>query len=153
MESNEARDALVQQMHEIERGRVAPWVAPAPMAWWWPWLFGAWAGTYTLTLALLDGALRSLVQLLHVLVMLGAVAWMRRVRGTYPTGRHPRELTFALAVLFVGALVVCLVVLGAFSVVGAWVAAGVAVALTTVLVALYERLYLRAAQRVRERVG
>ena len=153
MESNVTREDLARQLHEIERGRAAPWVTAPSMGWWWAPAFGVWTATYTLTLGLLDGVVQSVVQLAHVLVMLAAIWWMRRVRGTYPTGRSPRELHPALGVLVVGALVVALVVWGADALAGTWVAAGVGLVLAWALVAAYEHLYARAAARVRQRLG
>lgn len=151
MESN--HDDLARQMQEIERGRVAPWIASTPLPPWWPWLFGVWSGTYTLTMGLLDGVVQALVQLLHVLVMIGAIGVWRRVRGTYPRGRQPRELTPSLVVLMAGAAAVALLAWGTYAIAGTWAAAAVAAVLATVLVAAYERMFLRAAQRVRDRLG
>ena len=153
METDGTRDALAEQLREIERGQAAPWVSYPPTVWWWPLGFGVWTATYTLTFALLDGWEKALVQLLHVLVALGAVWWMRRVRGTYPSGRSPRELNGAFALLFAGAGVVALAVWGVYVQVGHWVAAGVGLVLAWALVAAYERAYARAAARVRERLG
>jgi hypothetical protein len=153
METDDARAALARQLREIERGEAAPWVYYPPMGWWWPPAFGTWSGTYTLTHSLLDGLTRGVVQLAHVLVMLAAVWWMRRVRGTYPTGRSPRELRAPFALLFGGALLVALVVWGCHTVLGVWPAAAAAALLGWGLVAAYGRSYARAAERVRERLG
>ncbi len=152
MENDDSHDALVRQLHEIEWGEAAPWVSYPPMGWWWPPAFGVWAGTYTLTAGLLDGFARSAVYLLHLLVMLAAIWWMRRVRGTYPTGRSPRELKGPLLMLFGGAGLVGLAAWGCYEVLGVWAAASAAALLSWALVAAYERSYDRAAARVRERL-
>lgn len=146
-------EALAAQLREIERGQAAPWVTSPPMAWWWPLGFGVWTSTFTLAVGLLDGLVQSLVTLVHLGVALLAVWWMRRVRGTYPSGRAPRELNGAFALLLAGTAVVVLVVWGTHALVGTWVAAGVGLLLAWALVAAYERAYARGSARVRERLG
>lgn len=153
METDGTRDALAEQLREIERGRAAPWISYPPMAWWWPLGFGVWTATYTLSQGLLDVPLTFLSSLLHLAVALLAVWWMRRVRGTYPSGRSPRELNGSFALLFVGAAVVALAVWGAFAWWGPWAGAGVGLVLAWGLVAAYEQQYAAAARRVRERLG
>jgi hypothetical protein len=153
METDDSRRALAAQLHEIDRGQAAPWVICPPMGWWWPAAFGVWSATYTLTTGLLDGFVGSALQLLHVLVMLAAIRWMRRVRGTYPSGRAPRELRGPFALVFGGGVVVALWVWGVFVWLGPWVAALAALVLAWSLVAAYERSYARAAARVRERLA
>lgn len=153
MESDADRQDLAQQLHEIERGQAVPWLGAPSLGWWWPAMFGLWTATYTLTVGLLDGAVKSLLMLVHVLVMLAAVRWMRRVRGTYPRGRSPRELDPAFAVLLAGALVVTVVVWWVHASVGTWVAAAVGLVLAWALVAAYEQMYARAVVRARERIG
>jgi hypothetical protein len=153
METDESREALAAQLHEIERGQAAPWVSYPPMGWWWPAAFGVWSATYTLTTGLLDGFVGSALQLLHVLVMLCAIWWMRRDRGTYPSGRAPRELRGPFVLVFGGGVLVALVVWGLFAWLGPWVAAVAALVLAWSLVAAYERSYARAATRVRERLA
>jgi hypothetical protein len=153
METDDSRDAMVQQLREIEWGQAAPWVSYPPMQWWWAMAFGVWTGTYTLTMGLLDGITQGAVQLLHLLLMLAAVWWMRRVRGTYPTGRSPRELRGSFVLLFGGAVLVALAIWGCYALMGSWVAAGIGVVLAWGLVAAYERTYARASARVRERLA
>lgn len=157
MESNgshaTSRAALERQLQEDERGRVAPWIEYPQAPWWWPVLFGIWTATYTLSFGLGDGAIASLVKLAHVLAMLGAVWWMRRWRGTYPSGRSPRELNGSLVLLFAGAAAVALATWGGVTQWGLVPAALLGGALAWGLVAVYERVYSRAAARVRERLG
>lgn len=152
-EAQQPREALERQLHEIERGSVAPWIEYPAAPWWWPALFGVWTATYTLSFELGDGATRSLVQLAHLLVVLGAVWWMRRWRGTYPTGRSPRELNGSFVLLFVGAGVISVAIWGSAAMWGLWPAALLGGVLAWGLVVLFERVYSRAAARVRERLG
>ncbi len=153
METNGTRDELAEQLREIERGQAAPWISYPPVPRWWAPGFGLWTATYTLTIALADGWVRPVLQLLHLLVMLGLVVWMRRVRGTYPRGRSPRELRGPLVALFAGALVVALAVALVCSLAGAWVGAALGFVLAWALVAAYEKAYARACDRVRERLA
>lgn len=153
MESDADRQDLAQQLHAIERGQAAPWLTAPSLGWWWPVMFGVWTATYTLTAGLLDGSVQAVLRLVHVLVILAAVGWMRRVRGTYPRGRSPRELNPAFALLFAGALVVALVIWWVHASIGTGAAAVVGLVLAWALVAVYEQMYARAVVRVRERIG
>lgn len=153
MESDLDRDLLTDQLREAERGAVAPWVSYPPVPWWYAPAYGAWATTYTLTLLLDGDAVRTVLQALHVVAMIAAIALIRRWRGTYPRGRAPRELNAPFALLVGGALVVLGVVSLLFQLVSPWLAAVAAFVLATLLVQLYERRYAAAAQRVRERLA
>ena len=153
METDGRREAWDQQLREIERGQAAPWVTYPPMGWWWPPAFGVWAATYTLTFGLSDDSTRSSLQLLHVLVMLAVIWWMRRVRGTHPSGGAPRELRGPFVLVVGGGLLVALVVWGTHAWLGQWVAAATAFLLSWAVVAAYGRSYARAADRVRERLA
>ncbi len=153
MESDLSRDLLTEQLREADRGAVAPWVSYPPVPWWYAPAYGVWATTYTLSFLVESGAGRSALQGLHVLVMIGAIALVRRWRGTYPRGRAPRELHGSFVLLIGGALAVLAGVSALFQLVSPWVAAPVAFVLTTVLVLVYERRYARAAARVRERLA
>ena len=114
--------------------------------------FGLWAGVFALVVGLLDGVVESLALLGLVGVMFLAMAWDRRRRGTYPSGKPPRELWPAIARLTVGAVVVG----GAAWLVGVQVGLGWAVAIAAVgawaVVAWYEHEYAAIAARVRERL-
>ena len=124
---------------------------PTPV--WWPVGAGAWAGAYTLALALLDGAARSLAVLGLVALVVLAMAWDRRRRGTYPTGRPPRELRRAIAGMVLGAAAVAALSWLVAERVGAWPAAAVAALGAWAVVSAYERAYARIAARVRERLA
>jgi hypothetical protein len=153
MESDAGRDPLRQQLREIERGESASWVVYPPTPAWWPIGAGAWAGAYALVVALLDGASRSLALLGLVALVLLAMAWDRRRRGTYPTGRPPRELRRAIAGMVLGAVAVAALAWLVGEQVGAWAAAAVAALGAWAVVTSYERAYAGIAARVRERLA
>jgi hypothetical protein len=153
METNRPRDELLQQLHEIERGESASWVVYPPTPAWWAVGFGAWAAVLTMTVGRLDGVVEAIVELGLIAVMGGAMAWDRRRRGTYPTGRPPRELRPA-----VGRLVLGVIVVGSVAwLVGAQVSVGLAAVIAAVgawaVVSWYEHSYAVIAARVRERLG
>src|SRR5262245_41189236 len=106
MESNSHRDSVREQLHEIERGEAASWVVYPPTPIGWPVGFGLWAAAFALVIGLLDGAVQGLVQVGLALAIGLAVAWDRRRRGTYPSGRPPRELRGAIARMLLGAAAV-----------------------------------------------
>ena len=156
METDATRDALAAQLREIERGQAAPWVSYPPDG-----LVvaarrsGCGRRPTPSTLGLLDGAAEvARPGSSTSLVMLAAVWWMRRVRGTYPSGRSPRELNRPFALLAVGAAVVALAVWGACTRGrDRGRRAAVGLVLAWALVAAYEQAYAAAAARVRERLG
>jgi hypothetical protein len=106
METNRPRNELQEQLHEIERGENASWVVYPRTPAWWAIGFGLWAAALTLTIGRLEGVVQALIELGLIAVMGGAMAWDRRRRGTYPTGRPPRELRPAIGILVLGAIVV-----------------------------------------------
>lgn len=153
MESDEQPDPVRDQLHVIEHGELASWVVyPATPVWWAPG-FGLWAAALALVNGLLDGAGRPLAQLGLVLLLFLLVAWDRRRRGTYPSGRPPRDFLRAICGLLLGA---ALTVGGAWMVgeqFGVWAAAAIAGIGSWVVVAWYEREYAAIAARIRERLA
>jgi hypothetical protein len=152
METNRPRNELQEQLHEIERGESASWVVYPPTPAWWAVGFGLWAAALTLTIGSLEGIVEALIELGLIVVMGGLMAWDRRRRGTYPTGRPPRELRPAIVRLVMGAIVVGGVawLVGAqFSVVLAAVIAAVG---AWAVVSWYEHSYAAVAGRLRERL-
>jgi len=151
MESSRNGD-IRAQLDEIERGELASWVTIPPTPPWWAPAFGLWAAAFALVVGLLDGAAQSLAQLVLVLVMLMTIAWDRRRRGTYPSGRPPSDFTGPLVRLLLGAGAVA----GLAWLVGAqlsvWVAAAVAGVGSWAVVARYEHEYAAVAARIRERL-
>ena len=151
MESNGGPDSVRQQLHEIDRGEAASWVVYPPTPVWWSVSFGLWAATFALVVGLLDGAVQSFAQLGLVLLLVLVMAWDRRRRGTYPSGRPPRELNGPILRLALGAPAVAALAWLAGEQVGVWLAAGVAGLGAFAVVARYEHEYAAAAARVRER--
>ncbi len=98
------------------------------------------------------GVVQALIELGLIAVMGGAMAWDRRRRGTYPTGRPPRELRPAIGILVLGAIVVG----GVAWFVGAQLSVGLAAIVAAVgawaVVSWYEHSYAAIAARVRERL-
>ena len=152
MESHRDRDALQEQLHEIERGESASWVVYPPTPFWWALGFGLWAGGLALVIGLMDGLPQALTQLGLVLLMLLSMALDRRRRGTYPTGSPPRELNPAIARMAAGAAVVGGVSWFAGEQLGVWPAVAFAAVGAWAVVAWYEHEYAVIAARVRERV-
>lgn len=151
MESN--REDIQEQLHQIERGETASWVVYPPTPLWWALLFGVWAGVFALTLGFLDDLTQSLVLLALVLVLFVVMAWDRRRRGTYPSGCPPRELHPAIGLLVAGAIIIGVACWLVGTLLDVWLATGLAVVLSTALIAWYERRYAVIAARVRERLG
>lgn len=151
METN-PRDDLQEQLHEIERGESASWVVYPPTPAWWAIGFGLWAAALALTIGWLGGILQALVELGLIAVMGGVMAWDRRRRGTYPTGRPPRELRATIGLFVLGAIVVG----GVAWFVGAQFSVGLAAVIaacgTWAVVSWYEHSYAVFAARVRERM-
>ncbi|WP_426245312.1 hypothetical protein [Nocardioides sp. LHG3406-4] len=153
MESNAGRERLRQQLHEIERGESAAWVVHPPTPVWWPIGFGVWAGVLALAIGFLEGIVLALVQLGLVLVMGLVIRWDRRRRGTYPTGRPPRELNPAVLRMVLGAVVVGGAAWLAGEQVSPWLAVAIAAVGGWAVVAWYEHEYAVVAARVRERLA
>ncbi len=151
MESDGNADSVRQQLHEIDRGESASWVVYPATPVWWPVSFGLWAATFALVVGLLDGAVQSFAQLGLVLLLVLAMVWDRRRRGTYPSGRPPRELSGPILHMVLGALAVVALAWLAGEQVGVWPAAGVAGCGALAVVARYEHEYAAASARVRER--
>jgi hypothetical protein len=152
MESFDGRDDVREQLREAERGEMASWVVYPPTPAWWAPFFGGWAAVLTLVIGLVDGVVLALAQLALVLVMFVVIAWDRRRRGTYPSGRPPRELTAALIGLLIGAVVVAGLGLVVTEYGSVWVAAALVAVGSWAVVAWYERAYAAVASRLRERV-
>jgi hypothetical protein len=151
MESDGRRDSVREQLNEIERGELASWVVYPPTPRWWAPAFGGWAAVLTLVIGLLDGFVLALAQLGLVLVMFLVIAWDRRRRGTYPSGRPPRDFNGAMLRLVLGAAGVAI---GAWLVadhVSVWLAAAVAGLGSWAVVAWYEHDYAAVASRLRGR--
>ncbi|WP_182526500.1 hypothetical protein [Nocardioides dongkuii] len=153
MESAPDPEAIRNQLRDVERGELVSWVVYPPTPIWWPVLFGLWAASFALAVGLLDGVVRSLVQLATVLVLFTAVAWDRKRRGTYPSGRPPRELTRPMLLMVLG----CVAVAGTGWAVGeqvdVWWAAVVVGLGGFGVVAWYEHEYAAVAARLRERLS
>lgn len=145
------RDSAREQLRELERGETASWVVYPPTPVWWPASFGVWAATFAVAVGLLDGVPRSLAQLALVLLLLPALAWDRRRRGTYPSGRPPRELHAPILRMVVGAVAVAGLAWLTGVQVARWPAAAVAGIGAFVVIRLYEREYAAVAARIRER--
>ena len=152
METNRPRNELQQQLHEIERGEYASWVVYPRTPAWWAVAFGLWAAALALTVGRLEGIVQALIELGLIAVMGGAMVWDRRRRGTYPTGRPPRELRPAIGRLVLGAIVVG----GVAWLVGAQLSVGLAVIIAAVgawaVVSWYEHSYAAISARVRDRL-
>ncbi len=151
METDGDRDSAREQLSEVVRGEAASWVVYPPTPVWWPVSFGLWAAASALAVGLLDGAARALAQLVLVLLALLAIAWDRRRRGTYPSGRPPRELNRPILKMVLGALAVAALAWYAGEQVGVGWAAAVAGLGAFAVVARYEHEYAAVAARIRER--
>ena len=151
MESNENR-ALHEQIREIERGEAAAWVVYPPTPVWYPVGFGLWAATLALAIGLLEGFPQAAAQLGLIALMGALMAWDRRRRGTYPTGRPPRELHGAILRMVLGAAAVSGLAWWVGEQVDVWLAAGVAGIGAWAVVAFYEHEYAVITERLRSRL-
>jgi len=142
-------ESIRAQLDEIDRGELAPWVSLPPTPLGWALAFGLWAAAFALVIGLLDGAAQSFAQLTLVLLLFGMIAWDRRRRGTYPTGRPPRDFTWAVVRMFLGAAAVASAAWLVGEHVSVWVAAAIAGVGAWAVVARYEREYAAIAARIR----
>jgi hypothetical protein len=152
METDGGREFARQQQHEIERGEMASWVIYPPTPLWWAVGFGLWAAVLALVIGLLDGAVLALTQLGLILTMFLAIAWDRRRRGTYPSGPPPRDFSWAISCMVLGALAVAGGAWLVGELVNVWVAAALAGVGSWAVVARYEHEYAVIAARIRERL-
>lgn len=150
METNDPHHGVPQQLQVIQRGENAPWFVYPATPPWWALCFALWAAVLVVTIGYLDGTDQALGQLGLIAVMGGAAVWDRRRRGTYPTGRPPRELRPAIARLALGAVVVAGLTWLTGEQLSVVVAAIVAAAGAWTVVSWYERSYATIAARVRE---
>lgn len=148
MESDEIREAML----EADRAAAAPWVEYPPTPRWWPYLFAAWTLVFALNIGYVDGLPQALGTLLLAIVMGVVTGWQRLRRGTYPTGRGPRELRASFVYLIVGAGVIALVAWLTSMTVAPWLGAIAAAILAFFLITTYERVYERAAEQIRARL-
>jgi hypothetical protein len=146
-------DGVHEQLRAMERGESASWIVYPPTPSWWPVAFGAWAAVFALVVGTLDGVPKSLAELGLVVLMAVAMGWDRRRRGTYPSGKPPRELRPAMLVLVLGAVAVAGVAWWSGERLGVGVAAAVAGVGAYAVDAWYEHEYAAVAARLRERLG
>lgn len=145
MESSEIRDAL----READRAEAAPWVEFPPTPWWYVPAASLWAGSLVLALAFDNKALFFALIALELLFL----AWYRRYRRLWPTGSAPQELRrpiVAMVVALAGSIGATLLV---HALAGPWWAAATMTLTTAGILAWYERAYVAAARRTRERLA
>lgn len=148
MESDDIRATL----READRAAAAPWIDYPPTPRWWAPLFGIWTLLFGLNIGYVDHLAQAVGSLVLALSMGALVGWQRSIRGTYPTGRAPREFRASMTVLFVGALVLGAIGWLVATLSAPWVGAVVAAIGAVVLVAWYERTYARVAAELRARL-
>ncbi len=152
METNGDPEATRRQLHEIERGEAASWINYPPTPVWWSVGFGVWAAAFALVVGLLEGSTRALAQVGLISAVALLIAWDRRRRGTYPTGRPPRELNGPILRMVLWVAVVGGVAWLAGEQVSVWLAAAIAGVGAFAVVARYEHEFAAAAARLRERL-
>lgn len=152
METDSDGDSLPEQLHEIERGEAASWVVYPPTPLWWPVALGLWAATLALVIGLLDGTAQAITQLAMVLVIGLMLAWDRRRRGTYPSGRPPRDLHRVIFLMVLGAAAVAGTAWLAGEQISVWAAAAIAGVGAYAVVSWYEHEYAVIAARIRDRL-
>lgn len=151
----ESSEELRERIRVAERAAAAPYVDYPPTPWWYSPGFGAWAAALLVLLGLPGDrhGWRAAGIAGLVLVEVVFIAWYRRYRGTWPSGKAPDEIRRVM----VGFVIGTVVVLGA-GVLLVWltpvaVAAVAGFVMVTAGIAWYERAYARAAARTRERLG
>ena len=152
VETGRGPQSVHQQLHEIERGETAAWVVYPPTPIWWPVGYGLWAAAFALVVGVLDGSAQSLAQLGLVVTIALTMAWDRRRRGTYPSGRPPRELNPVILRMLLGTAVVAGSAWLAGEQVGVWLAVVIAGVGAFAVVARYEKEYAAVAALIRERL-
>jgi hypothetical protein len=152
MESNSQRDSVQEQLRQIERGETASWVVYPPTPVWWAVGYGLWAAVFALVVGLLGGTAQALAELGLLLAVGLMMAWDRRRRGTYPSGRPPREFTWAIIRMVLGACAVAGLAWLVGELVSVWPAAALAGVGSFAVVARYEHEYAAIAARIRERL-
>jgi hypothetical protein len=152
METNGGHDSTRQQLDAVTRGEAAAWIDYPPTPVWWAVGFGAWAAAFALVVGLLDGRTQSLAMLALVLVLAVPVTWDRRRRGTYPTGRPPRELNGPILRMVLSVSVIGGLAWLAGEQVSVWLAAATAGGGAFAVVLRFEHEYAAAAGRLRERL-
>lgn len=152
MDTNGHRDSVQDQLREMERGETASWVVYTATPVWWAVGYGLWGAAFVLVIGWLDGAAQALAQVGLVLVIGLMMAWDRRRRGTYPSGRPPREFNWAILRMLCGAAAVAGLSWLAGEQVGVWLAAVFAGVGSFAVVSRYEDEYAAIAARIRERL-
>lgn len=153
MESDGAgAESVREQFRELQRGEAASWVFYPPTPVWWPLGYGIWAAVFALVVGLLDGTGQAVAQLVLTLMIGVTVAWDRRRRGAFPSGRPPREFRGAILRMLLGAAVVGGLAWLAGERASVWIAAAVAGVGSFAVVSRYEREYAGIATRLRERL-
>lgn len=147
------RDQLAAQLRESERGEAASWVVYPPSPRWWPFLFGVWTFAYALALGLLEGLTQAAATFALVGVVIAVIAWERRRRGSWPTGRAPAPIKRLMTVLFVAALAIAGLAWLVGETVGVLPAAALAGVAVTALVWWYGEAYDRVAADLRRRLA
>jgi len=145
MESSEIRDVL----READRAEAAPWVEFPPTPWWYVPVASLWAGALVLALAFDSQALFLALVAAELLFL----AWYRRYRGLWPTGKAPRELRWPIVALVAGLAVAIGATLLVHDLAGPWWAAVTMTLTTAGILAWYERAYVAAARRTQERLA
>ncbi len=153
MANDSNTDPLAEQLKAIERGEVAAWVEYPPTSVTWPIAYGVWVAALVAAIGYLGGFVQAGAELVLLLLMGAALGWDRRRRGTYPSGKPPRDLLPAMYKMVAGALVVTAVSYVIGVQVGVWPAAVFAGISAWTVVYFYEREYAAVAARVRARLS
>lgn len=155
---------LRERLRVAERAAAAPYVDYPPTPWWYPAMLAVYAAALALVFGAARGQLTFFGELVAVAVLLLAVfllgawwRWDRNRRGTWPRvwrfSSAPPEIRPVMRRWFAGFVVVLAVAAALVVWVSVWLAAPVAAVITYLGVVWYERVFGRAAARVRERLG
>jgi hypothetical protein len=139
-----------------ERAEAAPYVNYPPTPQWYPPVVGLWSAALALVLTLGltgDRGTQPWVLLLVALELL-FLRWLTRRHGAMPSFRHPpAEFRGVLGRYVAGVVVVVMAVVVTATFGGAVPAAVVTFLVVTPAVALHERSFAAAADRVRARLA
>lgn len=153
MESNsEAREEL----REMERAEVSPYVDYPPTAWWYPPAMGLFAGAFLMSLALIVGRnWLGFVALGSLLVIEGiAISCYQRYHGAMPSSLRnpPLEFRPLFRRFFAGYLGIVVIAAALWILIAPWVAAIVTIVLVTVALMVYEKAYAAKAAQTKARL-
>lgn len=143
-----------QQLAEAERAEATVWTTYPELGWAYPPVFGLWFGALV-AIQSVESNVLSILGLVALLgLMGGAFRWYVNKRGAMPRGLRsaPAELRRPMIAYLVAAGVTAAIMLALSAMVG-WVSAAVFVTIAaTIILAVFDRSYAKAAKAATRRL-